>query len=176
MDRIQISVLRNREDKDDRDVTIDLVDQLSILCKELAPMIVLFFAPPYYPAVSSRHNPLIKEVVYEMEKYAHQTHGITFKSQNYFGGISDLSYVGLQYPANSMRPLITNMPLWNNGYSIPLRELEEFDVPVLNMGPVGRDAHQWTERLDIDYAFETLLDMLPVCIQKLFIPSNVLPS
>lgn len=165
--RMQADTLASRGDKDDRDITIELVDQLSILCKELSPMIVLFFAPPYYPAVSSRNNPLIKRTVAEMESYAREQHQVSLVNQNYFGGISDLSYVGLQYPAASMRPLVANMPLWNKGYSIPLQELEEFDVPVLNFGPVGRDAHQWTERLDVDYAFDTLMDMLPRCIQSL---------
>ncbi len=168
LERMQADVLANRGAKDDRDMTIALVDELAILCKELSPMIVLFFAPPYYPAVSSRKHPLIQTVVSEMEQYAKEKHDITFRMQNYFGGISDLSYVGLQYPAASLRPLVANMPLWDRGYSIPLQELEEFDVPVLNVGPVGRDAHQWTERLDVDYAFDTLMDMLPVCIQKLF--------
>jgi len=167
VDRIQANVLSNRGDKDDRDITIELVDELAILCKDLSPMIVLFFAPPYYPAVSSRKNALIQTVVSEMERYGTEKHGITFKHQNYFGGISDLSYVGLQYPAASLQPLVSNMPLWDNGYSIPLCELEMFDVPVLNLGPVGRDAHQWTERLDVDFAFETLMDMLPACIQRL---------
>ncbi|MDP1442131.1 M20/M25/M40 family metallo-hydrolase [Priestia megaterium] len=170
INNLQTSVLKNRNGKDDRDLTIEFVDQLSTLCKELGPMIVIFFAPPYYPAVSSRQNLLIQDVVCNMEKYAYENHNVTFKKQNYFGGISDLSYVGLQYPPESMKPLTTNMPLWNNGYSVPLDELERFNVPVLNVGPVGKDAHQWTERLDIDYAFGTLLDMLPVCIHKLLNP------
>lgn len=165
--QLEADVIANRQDKDDRDTTIELVDQLAILCKELSPMIILFFAPPFYPAVSSRKHPLIQKTVAEMEAYAREQHQVTLVKQNYFGGISDLSYVGLQYPAASMQPLVANMPLWNNGYSIPLQELEAFDVPVLNLGPVGRDAHQWTERLDVDYAFDTLTDMLPRCIQSL---------
>lgn len=165
---IQSEIVADRQDKDDRDVTIELVDQVAILCKELSPMIVLFFAPPFYPAVSSRTHPLIARTAAEMETYARERHQITLRRQNYFGGISDLSYVGLEYPAASMQPLVANMPLWDRGYSIPLQELEAFDVPVLNLGPVGRDAHQWTERLDIDYAFGTLMDMLPHCIQTLF--------
>lgn len=167
VDRLQKSVLDNRGNQDDRDISIRLVDQMSILCKELSPMIVLFFAPPYYPAVSSRKNRLIEQVVGDMIGYAKEKHAVTLRKQNYFGGISDLSYVGLQYPAVSLRPLVANMPLWDRGYSLPLAELEQFDVPVLNLGPVGRDAHQWTERLHLDYAFDTLYDMLPVCIEKL---------
>ncbi|WP_309478837.1 M20/M25/M40 family metallo-hydrolase [Brevibacillus agri] len=165
--QLEADVIANRHDKDDRDTTIELVDRLAILCKELSPTIILFFAPPFYPAVSSRNHPLIQKTVAEMEAYAREQHQVTLRKQNYFGGISDLSYVGLQYPAASMQPLVANMPLWDNGYSIPLQELEAFDVPVMNLGPVGRDAHQWTERLDVDYAFDTLKDMLPRCIQSL---------
>jgi hypothetical protein len=43
------------------------------------------------PAVSSRNNPLIKEVVVEMEKYAHYNHKITFENQNYFASNSSNS-------------------------------------------------------------------------------------
>lgn len=165
--QLEADVIANRGDKDDRDTTIELVDQLAILCKELSPMMILFFAPPFYPAVSSRNHPLIQQTMEEMKAYARDQHQVNLVKQNYFGGISDLSYVGLQYPAASMKPLVANMPLWDNGYSIPLQELEAFDVPVMNLGPVGRDAHQWTERLDVDYAFDTLKDMLPRCIQSL---------
>jgi arginine utilization protein RocB len=59
------------------------------------------------------------------------------------------------------------MPLWGKGYSIPLDVLEELNIPVLNLGPIGRDAHKWTERLDIDNAFNILRDMLSVTINRL---------
>lgn len=67
-----------------------------------------------------------------------------------------------------MISLTANMPMWERGYSVPLKDLEVLNVPVLNIGPVGFDAHQWTERLDIDYAFETLKDILFFSITKIF--------
>jgi arginine utilization protein RocB len=154
-------------DLDERDVTIELVDELSILCKELAPMIVLFFAPPYYPAICSRNHPLIQRVTEEMIQHAKENHDISLQKINYFGGISDLSYVGLQYPIESLQPFVTNMPLWEKGYTVPLQELEEFDIPVINLGSVGKDAHQRTERLDVTYTAEILTELLPTCIHKL---------
>lgn len=159
--------IAERDRMDDRDLTIELVDRLAGLCKELSPMIILFFAPPFYPAVSSRQHPLIQQTVAEMTAYAKDRHQIPLTRQSYFGGISDLSYAGLQYPASAMLPLVHNMPMWDKGYSIPIQALEAFDVPVLNLGPVGRDAHQWTERLDLDYAFKTLKEMLEHCIHTL---------
>jgi arginine utilization protein RocB len=165
--QMEHQILAQRGNKDDRNVTIELVDEMSILCKELSPMIVLFFSPPYYPAICSRNHPHIQQVTSQMIDFAKQKHDISLQKINYFGGISDLSYVGLQYPIDSLQSLVSNMPLWDQGYSVPLQELERFDVPVLNLGPVGKDAHQHTERLDVDYSFERLADLLPVCIHKL---------
>lgn len=168
VESIHANILKNSGTMDDREATIEMVDKLAILCKELAPMMILFFAPPFYPAISSYKDPLINNVVQAVQKYGLASHGVDFEKRNYFNGISDLSYAGLQYPAASMISLTANMPMWERGYSVPLKELEVFNVPVLNIGPVGFDAHQWTERLDIDYAFETLKDLLFFSITTIF--------
>ncbi|MGB8956183.1 MAG: M20/M25/M40 family metallo-hydrolase, partial [Tumebacillaceae bacterium] len=167
VERIESAVLTARAGQDERETSIALVDELAILCKELAPMIVLFFAPPYYPPVNSRQHPMIQRVVTDVIRYGQERHGVRYEKQNFFSGICDLSYVGLQYPVASLQPFTANMPLWEKGYSLPLRELEAFDVPVLNIGPVGKDAHKWTERLDIDFAFHTLRDILPHAIHEI---------
>jgi arginine utilization protein RocB len=167
VDALLADVIEHRGNVDDRDLTIQLVDALAALCKDLSPMIVLFFAPPYYPAVSSRNHPIVEHVIPAIIDYAYERHAVVLTSQHYFGGISDLSYVGLQQPVTSMFSLTSNMPLWNKGYHLPLSEMEQFNVPVLNLGPNGKDAHQWTERLDVDYAFETLFDMMTACIHEL---------
>ncbi|MCM3117569.1 M20/M25/M40 family metallo-hydrolase [Neobacillus sp. MER 74] len=167
VEAIQTKVLRSRGAKDDRDLTIHLVDELSILCKELSPMIVLFFAPPYYPAVSSRNHPRISRVVDHIIGYAKNTDDIELKNQNYFAGLSDLSYVSLEKPASSLKDLTSNMPLWGKGYHVPLDVLENLNIPVLNLGPVGKDAHKWTERLDVDHAFGALRDMLSITVNLL---------
>jgi len=158
--------------RDDREVTIALVDEVSILCKELAPMTVLFFAPPYYPAVSSRNDAFIRRAVDDLTALARDRYGVELERQHFFGGISDLSYVGTGKPASSLELLVSNMPLWGEEYSLPLAELERFAVPVLNVAPIGRDAHQRTERLDVDYSFGTLPEMLYACLQNLFATSR----
>ena len=167
VERTESAALAAYAGRDEREASITLVDELAILCKELSPMIVLFFAPPYYPPVSSRKHPLIRRVVADVVDYAQKRHDVHYEQQYFFSGICDLSYVGLQYPITTLQPFIANMPLWEKGYSLPLRELEAFDVPVLNIGPVGKDAHKWTERLDIDFAFDTLRDILPHAIHEI---------
>lgn len=160
-------VLSNKENKDSRQLTIELIDELAHLCKERWPMIVPFFAPPFYPAVNSSGVPLIDEIVEETRHYAKKNYNVDIKKINYFSGISDLSYTNLQHPASSFQSLISNMPLWGSEYFIPFDELERLNVPSLNISPIGKDAHKWTERLDVDYTFDTLRDILYNSIQKL---------
>ena len=47
---------------DDREKSLRIADSLMIECQELAPAIVLLFAPPYYPAVNSSDDELVKRL------------------------------------------------------------------------------------------------------------------
>ena len=53
IERRQNYLLANRNDTGDRDFSTLLVQDLASLCKEHAPMIVLFYSPPFYPSISS---------------------------------------------------------------------------------------------------------------------------
>lgn len=152
----------------DRELSIQLVDEYAILCNELGPMIILFFAPPFYPAVETSHHPIIQRLTREMPDYAERTHETSFTTLQYFNGISDLSYVGLKEELSGISAYTGNVPVWDITYTIPFKELKKFDVPVLNFGPVGRDAHQQTERLHVDYAFVKLKDMLEHLLYTVF--------
>ncbi len=167
IDEMIANISADTTGKDARDLSVQLIDEIAHLCQEKWPMIVPFFAPPFYPAVNSGDNLLIRSVVDEIMDYAEKNYNIAMKEINYFPGVSDLSYTKLQHPADSYKALIGNMPLWDNGYTIPFKDLEKLNVPSLNLGPIGRDAHKWTERLDIDYTFETLRDLMLVSIKRL---------
>ncbi|ARU63179.1 hypothetical protein CBW65_21020 [Tumebacillus avium] len=167
LEQRQAKLAAGRGGMDDRNFSVELVDDLAGLCKELAPMIVVFFTPSFYPAVSSRRHCLVQDVVADVIKRAEDTYGIELEQVHFFPGICDLSYVGLPVPPDAMRPMTANMPLWEKGYQLPLDEMKRLDVPVLNIGPVGKDAHKWTERLELSYSFGTLRELLPLAIEKL---------
>lgn len=144
---------------DERDRSIAIVDAMARLEKAEAPLIVLFFAPPYYPAVNSSDHPLISSLVHTLTARAHAIHGITLQEDRYYGGLSDLSFGGSSQD-HDISVLVDNLPLWQHGYELPLASMQQFNVPVLNVGPWGRDAHQWTERLDFHYAYHVAQDLL----------------
>jgi arginine utilization protein RocB len=48
-----------------------------------------------------------------------------------------------------------------------MEELLALDIPIANMGPAGRDAHKWTERLELKYSFEIIPNLLLKTINRL---------
>ncbi|WLR49694.1 M20/M25/M40 family metallo-hydrolase [Bacillus tianshenii] len=160
-------VTSHRGDLGDRDFTVKLVQNLASLCRELAPCIVLYYSPPYYPAVSSRNDDYIKRMSQWAMDYTKENYAIDLKNQHYFAGLSDLSFVRLEESEDSLSPLIGNMPMFDRGYNLPVKELRELNIPVMNLGPFGRDAHQWTERLEMEFSFEKLPDILERTITEM---------
>jgi arginine utilization protein RocB len=168
VEELERKVWKKREEVSDRELSIELVDKYAMLCNELGPMIVLFFAPPFYPAVETSDHPLIQRLTKEMTEYARDIYDIPLTTLQYFNGISDLSYVGLKEELSGVTSYTDNVSVWGKTYRILFQELKQLDVPVLNIGPVGRDPHQQTERLHVDYAFVILKDMLEKLVCTVF--------
>lgn len=153
------------EQLDDRAKSFKLADQLMINCQELAPAVVVLFAPPFYPPANSSEHPLIKEIVSELLQAA-TPYDIPLQQIHYFNGICDLSYC--QFVLDEGWDCYEkNTPVWGKTYSIPLTDIAEFDAPVLNVGPFGKDAHQISERLHIKSAFEEMPELLEVIFKKI---------
>ena len=59
------------------------------------------------------------------------------------------------------------MPGFGIVYDLPLDEMAELDLPVADIGSYGKDAHQFTERVETVYSFEVLPDILYKTMMKL---------
>ncbi len=166
VERIKEAILRDSE-LDDRDKSFKIVDALLIECQELAPAMILLFAPPYYPAVNTSDDPLVVKSIELMKKTASSL-GTVVEQIHYFNGISDLSYVHYKDESYGWTSFERNTPVWGQTYSIPFAEMAKLNAPVLNVGPFGKDAHQRTERLHIDSAFIRLPIMLETLVKSLY--------
>lgn len=159
VERIENFVAKERKG-DNRQQSITIVDQLSIICQDLAPMIVLFYAPPYYPAINTGDDPIIKDLSTKLITYADVTFELPLHPVDYFNGISDLSYAGLQDSLEMMDTYTKNLPGDEELYHIPFKEMAQLHAPVINVGPIGKDAHKNTERLHLPFAFQQLPKLL----------------
>lgn len=153
VENIKHEVISHRN-LDEREMSIYICDELMAHCQELAPAVVLFFAPPYYPAINSSDNPLTQAKIAEAMNLFKQKFNISPKQIHYFNGISDLSYVNYDQDDIGWKDFNHNLPVWEGVYSIPFEEMQQLQAPVLNIGPFGKDAHKLTERLHKASAFE----------------------
>ena len=81
--------------------------------------------------------------------------------QNYYTGISDLSYAMFAENQENISYIENNMLLWGDLYSVPLETIKDLSMPVLNIGPWGKDFHKYTERVlmeDLFYHTPRLID------------------
>lgn len=157
-----------RTDLDKRDKTIRIVDAFMLECPELTPAMVLFFAPPYYPAVNTSNDTLIKEKVRFIQEEAETKFHLSIKQVHYFNGISDLSYVNYDKHDEGWKDYIQNMPTWGEVYNIPFSAMQQLQAPVLNIGPFGKDAHKVTERLHERSAFVETPWLVEQLIRRMF--------
>lgn len=148
--------------------TLEMMDAMVTFAGITDPVMVISFAPPYYPAY---HSDRLEEgksgtgegarLYHILRRAAEETCGIRLGKRNYCCGISDLSYCGGLDPA-SLASYADNAPLWGSLYRMDIEAMGKFKVPSLLFGPVGRDAHRMSERVKA----RSLLEEVPVILQR----------
>ena len=107
------------------------------------PTVIMGFGSIPYPAVLMSDQTLRGTIENAVKPFG-------IGSVNYFAGISDMSFFG--EASGDLSLVAANTPIWGTGFVMP----EAAGYPCINLGPWGRDYHQWLERLHAPYAFEVL--------------------
>ena len=133
------------------------------------PIVIVYFSPPYYPHNFVKGNWAKDVRLLEAVENAIQAQGGARKvvSRKFYPYISDLSFVSAP-KSERIVALQNNMPAYGSRYKLPIEEMQKLSLPVVNIGPYGKDAHQFTERIQRDYSFnvapqlvyDTLLGLL----------------
>ena len=134
------------------------------------PAVVLGFLPPFYPSRrntrnTSRELGCVKAAQTAVDRAKARGFGVDVRE--IFEGIMDLSYLGFQGSREDLDPLRRNMPLWGKEYEIPLDDLCRLDIPGINIGPIGKDAHKDTERLYLPYSLDVLPGVLAAALETI---------
>ncbi len=167
-----MNAVEQHSEWDDREKSLGMADALMLQCPELAPAIVVLFAPPYYPAVNSSHDETIQTAISVIAQAA-ADYETALKHIHYFNGICDLSYVNYTGLDDEMTVYKKNTPVWGKTYDIPFNDMAKLKAPVLNVGPFGKDPHQRTERLHCDSAFVHTPHMLEQLIKHILAQTTV---
>ena len=127
------------------------------------PLVLLGFAPPYYPAVRSEDM----RNAARFEKYKKAITALQkVKIEPYFLGVSDCSYCGLPTGA-AANAWQANTPLWGKAYRFDTEALARLQIPFFLFGPWGKDLHQIGERVNrysLTEEYPAVLEKLLRCI------------
>ncbi len=144
------------ESIDQRDFALKLVEEVHNLWSDRDPIIIVYFTPPYYPHIyvqgnTSKDKLLLNALIGAVDK-TDTDYKLVYKK--FFPYISDLSYGAAPKDDNIISSLKNNMPGYGTKYELPLEDMQRLDLPVVNIGPFGKDAHKLTERIEKKYSFE----------------------
>ncbi|OBR96927.1 succinyl-diaminopimelate desuccinylase [Clostridium ragsdalei P11] len=147
------------EKMDNQTIAINIVKATYELYENKRPMIIISFIPPYYPhkylkAENSEGSKFINAVDSTI-KYAGEKFQESIIKTNYFMGISDASYTGIDSDI-PLAELISNIVGYDIIYKLPVKELSKLNIPVVIFGGQGKDLHKYTERLNVPYSFEVI--------------------
>ncbi|MDR1138101.1 MAG: M20/M25/M40 family metallo-hydrolase [Synergistaceae bacterium] len=138
--------------------------------RDASPTVIIALTPPYYPVVSNSMlggkaddaNRLADEIIARAESKWGDEY-----VKYYIVGMSDLSYF-MQNPSPGDNAYIEdNMLLWGNIYDIPFDDLDEISMPVMNIGPWGKDIHKYTERVFMEDLFNRTPDLMSFAIERI---------
>jgi arginine utilization protein RocB len=133
------------------EASFQLVEMTLDYVRDLSPMVVIALCPPYYPPI---HNDdfqglpaSVQNLTDHLIRFADNRWQESYRRANYIMGLTDLSYAALQNGEKIVPYIGPNMPLWQKTYDIPFAEMQELSLPVINIGPWGKDLHKFTERV-----------------------------
>ena len=69
----------------------------------------------------------------------------------------DMSFVAMSDDNASINAVTRNNPAWGSKHFINFQDIRDINVPVINIGPYGIDAHKRLERVELTFS----LDIVP---------------
>jgi arginine utilization protein RocB len=155
---------------DEREFALKTVEKIHKLWSDKNPVVVVYYSPPYYPHIYVEgSSPLEKKLLDAINHVVENTESnYEVKVKKFYPYISDLSYGAAPREEGAIDSLKNNMPGFGSKYILPIEKMQELNLPVVNIGPFGKDAHKFTERLEKDYSFnvapklvyETIVNLL----------------
>ncbi len=148
--------LLGKEEIDERDFGLKIIEKVHSLWSDKDPVVILYYSPPYYPHIyvngsNQKEIALLESVSQAVESH---DHGYNVINKKFYPYISDLSFVSAPQNEEVLKTLTLNMPALGSKYNLPIKDMQKLNLPVVNIGPFGKDAHQYTERIERKYSFD----------------------
>lgn len=146
-----------------------LVDFVYNYIDDLSPRVVIGLVPPYYPNVANVlgwEDEKTSGLFDRLSGFVRERWGQEYTRENFYTGISDLSYSGISDGSGIEDSLRSSMPFFGKIYSLPLSEIRNISMPCANIGPWGKDFHKLTERVYKEDLYERTPEILDFAVRE----------
>jgi arginine utilization protein RocB len=140
--------------------TAKIVHELLTYTQIEGPCAVVGLAPPYYAKAElnpERDQAFLAYIKDEIAQF-NRDHEESIKLRPYFPGISDMSFLAPSVDQQSIEYIKQRSAVDQPDLDGYLRD--PLEIPVINIGPWGREYHQSGERVNRHYAFNILPDLV----------------
>ncbi len=165
---MEITSAEMEKGTDAREIPVEIIRRLLAVGRKKNPLIVLYFAAPYCP-----HNTLqdksadLIETLEKVKAKMEKTTGEKYRMMKFFPSLSDSSYLKIDDDAESVEMLRQNFPAQGSLYPISIEKIQKLDIPAVNYGCYGKDAHKWTERVNVPYTFGILPELIKTTLAEM---------
>jgi arginine utilization protein RocB len=158
-----------KEDMDSRDRSTKIVEFVHNMWSDKNPVVIVYFSQPYYPHIFIEGKaPKEKALLSAVKAAVNETksdYKLGFKK--FYPYISDLSYGAVPEDKGVVKTFQENLPGYGITYDLPFDVIRSLNLPVLDIGPFGKDAHKFTERIEKNYTFNVSPELLYRTIMNL---------
>ncbi|MFS0674263.1 M20/M25/M40 family metallo-hydrolase [Ornithinibacillus sp. 179-J 7C1 HS] len=172
MDTFKMALLHD-ESLDTRLFALKVVEEAWKWMEDKDPAIILFYSSLYYPRIElTEKTPNERRLNDALERAVETIQTIydkPIKVKNFFPYISDMSFMAISDDEAGINAVKENNPAWGTKHYVDYEAIRDINVPVINIGPYGFDAHKKLERVEIDYSMEIVPNMTKLVIEKLLI-------
>lgn len=123
-----------------------------------SPAIILFYSSLYSPRIEVTGETEDERILIEALEQAVESVQPEYEEpiviRSFFPYISDMSFVALSDDDEALDAASRNNPSWGTKFHVEYQDIRELNVPVINIGPYGLDAHKRYERMEMDYSLE----------------------
>ncbi|MGI6212788.1 MAG: M20/M25/M40 family metallo-hydrolase [Anaerovoracaceae bacterium] len=170
-----VAALKEKLKKDNsidaRDKDLQIVDFVHDQWSDHDPVLITFITQPYYPHVfvdgakakDAKLIDSVKKAVAETEP----NYDYDLRPRKFLPCISDLSYGAAPKEKDAIDALKENEPGYGTLYELPLEDMAELDLPVADIGSFGKDAHKFTERVDMKATYEVTASLFVKTVENL---------
>lgn len=157
MAEIKQQLLLDKE-LDTRMFSAKIVEEAWKWMSDRTPAIIVFYSSLYSPRIEvSGKDQLERNLISSLDlavSKVQPNYPNPIVTRNFFPYISDMSFVALSDDEEGISAVSSNTPCWGSKLFVNYQDIRDINVPVINIGPYGFDAHKQYERVEKSFSFE----------------------